>query len=217
MPAPPLIWDFDGTLADTWEDLATCVNLALVDVGHPAVPLERVRAWIGHGARSLLAASLPVEDPSPAQVDEVLATFRAHYAVHCLDTSRLYDGVVEVLDALADHPMAVVSNKPHGFLVDMLERIGLAPRFALILGGDSLAHKKPHPSVLTHVAAFFDVPPASLWMIGDGETDVGAARAVGARSIACLWGLRDRAVLAAAGPDHFAEGIGEVVGIVQGR
>lgn len=214
MAAPPLIWDFDGTLADTWRDLATCVNLALVDVGHGAASLEDVRNWIGQGARSLLAAALPVEDPSPAEVDAVLAKFRVHYAVHSLDETRLYDGVIPVLDALADHPMAVVSNKPTGFLVDMVERIGIRPRFELVLGGDSLEHKKPHPSVLEHVAAFFDVAPPSLWMIGDGETDVGAARAVGARSIACLWGLRDRAALEAAGPDHFVASPQEIVEII---
>lgn len=214
MAAPPLIWDFDGTLADTWRDLATCVNLALAEVGRP--PFEGVRDSIGYGARSLLAAALAEKDPSPEQVDAVLAKFRVHYAVHCLDESRLYDGIIPVLDALAGHRMAVVSNKPAVFLLDMIDRMGLRPRFELVLGGDSLEHKKPHPSVLEHVAAFFGVPPESLWMIGDGETDVSAARAVGARSIACLWGLRDRAVLAEAGPDHFAATPQEIVEIITG-
>jgi len=217
MPARPLlVFDFDGTLADTWRDLAAALNRTLADEGLDPVEGPQVKFWVGHGVRPLLARAVP--DAAPARLEQLYARFSTHYERGCLDTTRLYDGIEACLAACAGAELAVASNKPAAFLVPMVERLGIAAHFTAVLGGDSLAARKPDPAVLHEVAARVAADPAGeIWMIGDSAVDIETGRAAGARTIGCAWGLRGRDELIDAGCDHLIEHPSEIAALVWDR
>jgi phosphoglycolate phosphatase len=229
MPRRPLlVFDFDGTLADTWRDLASALNRTLAEEGLEQVEGPQVKFWVGHGVRPLLARAVP--DATPARLERLYARFAEHYERGCLDTTRLYDGIEACLEACAGLDLAVASNKPAGFLLPMVERLGIAPHFRAILGGDSLAARKPDPAVLYEVAARVghdrfrrserseragEAPEApSIWMIGDSAVDIETGRAAGARTIGCAWGLRGREELIEAQAEHLIEHPDEIARLV---
>jgi len=211
---PLLVFDFDGTLADTWRDLASAVNRTLAEAGLPAIEGPQVKFWLGHGVRPLLARAVP--DASSGRLEELFARFAEHYARDCLATTRLYDGIEACLAACAGADLAVASNKPVAFLVPMVERLGIAPHFAAVLGGDSLAAPKPDPAVLREVARSIGAraAPEDVFMIGDSAVDVATGLAYGARTIGCAWGLRGREELARAGCEHLIEHPSEIPDLV---
>jgi len=227
-PRPLLVFDFDGTLADTWRDLATALNRTLGDEGLPLLDGPEVKFWIGHGVRPLLERAVPGAEPG--RLEQLYARFAAHYERGCLDTTRLYDGIEACLAACGRADLAVASNKPAAFLLPMVERLGIASHFRVVFGGDSLTARKPDPAVLHEVAARVahdgfrrgerseraGVAPkaSSIWMIGDSGVDVATGRAAGARTIGCAWGLRGREELADAGCDHLVEHPSEIPSLV---
>jgi phosphoglycolate phosphatase len=229
--APLLVFDFDGTLADTWRDLAAAVNRALADAGLPAVHGPDVKFWIGHGVRPLLARAVP--DADDARLEALFARFSEDYARSSLDTTRLYDGIEACLAACAGATLAIASNKPEQFLLPMVEGLGIARHFDAVLGGDSLAARKPDPAVLYEVAtrvghdafrrseqserAEWRRQAPTSWMIGDSAVDVATGRAAGARTIGCAWGLRGREELARAGCEFLIEHPREIAEIVWGK
>jgi phosphoglycolate phosphatase len=203
MPRPLIVFDFDGTLADTWRDIATGLNRTLAEAGLPTAEPADVRAWVGHGVRRLIARAIDSDDPG--RVEPLYLRFRVHYAACCLDTTRLYDGVQPVLDALAPrYLLAILSNKPQTFLDRIVAGLALAPRFAAVVGGDALPVSKPDPATLAHVVASAG-GAAAVWMVGDSAVDVATGKGFGARTVGCAWGLRPRQELRAAGVDHLIE------------
>ena len=212
---PLLVFDFDGTLADTWRDLATALNRTLRDEGLETVDGPQVKFWVGHGVRPLLARAVP--GASAARLEELFARFSAHYERGCLDTTRLYDGIPECLAACADAVLAVASNKPEQFLLPMVERLGIAGHFRTVLGGDSLAARKPDPAVLREVAIRAGATAAAreIWMIGDSAVDVATGRAAGVRTIGCAWGLRGREELLEAGCERVIDDPREIPGLIR--
>ena len=214
--APVLVWDFDGTLVEAWQDIATALNRALADADLLTATDERIRSWIGDGLHHLVERALRHQGAATDLTATVIDGFRHHYPLCCTERSRPFAGMRETLSALAAHPMAVASNKPYDLLQPMVAELGLGQHFDLVLGGDSVGVLKPDAAVLTHVAQHFDVAPSSLWMVGDSPVDVAAARAVGARAIGCTWGLDDDSTLRAARPDALVREPGEIVAVVKG-
>ncbi|MGH7289600.1 MAG: HAD family hydrolase [Myxococcota bacterium] len=212
-----VVFDFDGTLADTWRDLASALNRTLADAGLGPVEGPQVQAWIGDGALKLLANALPEAERAPERLEAHYERFRAHYDRCCLDTTELYPGMAECLDALAEERLAVLSNKPARFLDRIIEGLGLKSVFGAILGGDTLSIRKPDPAVLTHVLERLGAPPSEVWMVGDSAIDVETGRAAGARTIGCGWGLRGREELRAAGCEFLLEHPREIAPTVLGR
>lgn len=198
-PAQLVVFDFDGTLADTWRDLAAALNRTLAEDGLPTFDGPEVKLWVGHGVLPLLARAVPGADP--ARLERLRTAFFAHYETGCLATTRLYDGIGACLAACAGADLAVASNKPAVFLVPMVEQLGIARHFAAILGGDSLPMRKPDPRVIEAVAERARKPERraydAIWMVGDSAVDIETGRAAGARTIGCAWGLR--------GPDELRE------------
>ncbi len=197
-----LVFDLDGTLVDSSRDLAAATNAALQRLlpGTPEIPLPVVISFVGEGARVLVERALR-HARSGIPADEVLPIFFECYSERLLDTTRLYDGVQEALDALTGQTLAVLTNKPGHFSRRILEGLGVAPRFARIWGAGDVPARKPDPGGLLRLAAELGAGPAEAWMIGDSAIDVRTARAAGVRIAGALWGL-DPPALQAAGPDR---------------
>ena len=209
-----VIFDFDGTLADTWRDIATALNRTLRDAHLPEASGADVRRWIGEGVRRLVEHAVPSTASSPERIEQLVAEFRVHYAGCCTDTTVLYPGIRDSLDALSGECLAILSNKPTRFLTAIAEALGIASCFAVIVGADALAVGKPDPATVRYVVRAAGIVPDDIWMIGDSAIDVATGRAAGARTIGCTWGLRGAAELRAAVAEFLVDAPGEIAAII---
>ena len=210
---PALIFDLDGTLVDSTEDLATATNLTLTELGLPLHTVDEVRRFVGDGARMLLKRALP-EDRWDA-LDDALERFMVHYQAHLVDRTAPYDGIAEMLEGLDGVPKAIASNKPERFIRPILETLGWADLFAPIVGGDSLPERKPHPSMILSVCEQLGVPPADTLMVGDSVQDIGAGLAAGTETCGVSWGFRPGALLIDAGAHRVIDEPSELLKIVR--
>ncbi|HVZ82628.1 MAG TPA: HAD-IA family hydrolase [Terracidiphilus sp.] len=196
-----LVFDLDGTLIDSAQDLCNSVNATLTAFNRPPLPDAQVATYIGNGARILVQRALAADDgvePAPELLDTAYAFFLEYYRDHKLDYTYAYDGVLDALAALRtvhDQPgaqaraMAVLTNKPVRPAQDLCEALGLAPYFLHIYGGNSFASKKPDPEGLLALMEQAGAKPGETVMIGDSQVDVQTARNAGAWSIGCTFGL----------------------------
>jgi phosphoglycolate phosphatase len=200
-----VVFDLDGTLVDSTEDIAAAFNHTLrrVAPGTPPLGLAVIRALVGHGARNLVERGLAVAglglDPA-----RVLPVFLEVYSTCLLDKTRLYPGTAETLEALAGRSLAVLTNKPGGLSRAILAGLGVADRFVRVLGGGDGPASKPDPAGLALLMKEFAVTPAQTLMVGDSPVDVATARAAGVEIAGVLYGL-DPASLRAAQPDFMIE------------
>lgn len=199
------IFDLDGTLVDSVDDLHASVDHALRSLGLPPRTRDEVRGFVGEGARVLLERAVA---PHAGLVDAALEAWRPHYEAHCLDRTRPYPGVPELL-AGATRVLAVQTNKPGGMARKILDGLGLLPRFAAVIGGDE-APRKPDPAGALALMARLGATPAETVFVGDSLVDVATARAAGVRLVAVTWGFASRADLAAAGATEFAGSAAEL-------
>lgn len=206
-----VVFDFDGTLVDTFGDIAASLNAARVELGGSAAPLVAVRSWIGEGLDHLIREALP----AGVRHAEMKRRYRAQYERRMYETSRPYDGVLGMLNRLAALPLAVASNKSEHFVLHMLAHFGLTPRFIAAIGGDSLSIRKPDPGVIAHLVAVTSAR-GDVWMVGDSAVDVETGRAFGARTIGCAYGIRGREELARAKADHIVATAPEIADIILG-
>jgi len=182
------LFDLDGTLIDSKLDLVNSVNFMLREMQREPLPLATVASFIGHGAPRLVADALGAQ---AADVDRKvgLEIFLAHYQKHSLDATCAYPGVVEGLQALKDHPMAVLTNKPAKMSVEILEALGLSKYFRAIYGGDSFGKKKPDPAGAQIILKELDSQPHEAAMVGDSDVDIQTARNAGTLAIAVNYGF----------------------------
>jgi phosphoglycolate phosphatase len=192
-----IVFDLDGTLVDSVDDIADALAGALADRGLPPVTTELVRDWVGGGARSLVARAAPAGD-----VEAVLARFEARYAAAPVSRTILYDGISVVLDRLAaaHRVLAVLTNKPHKIAVQVCETLLARWPFATVLGHRPGVPLKPDPEAAWMVAAELGVPPEACALVGDAPSDLETARAAGMMPVAVTWGYRPRSELIAAQP-----------------
>ena len=199
-----LVFDLDGTLIDSAQDLCNSVNAALGHVGQGALPDPQIAGFVGNGVPMLMrrslaaAAGVAVEQADEALLSQATQFFLAYYREHKLDFTYAYDGVLEALKALRDlhhapggapRTMAVLTNKPVRPARGICEGLGLAGYFAHIYGGDSFELKKPNPMGLRTLMEQCGTEPDETVMIGDSQVDVETARNAGAWSIGCLFGF----------------------------
>ena len=213
MPAL-IIFDFDGTLADTWRDIFTALNQTLHEAGLAPASGAQVRHWIGNGVAKLIERALPDGERDQQRIDALVARFRVHYERTCLETTILYDGIAECLARLPDCSLAVLSNKPTRFLERIIAGLGLSGRFAAVVGGDAALKPKPDPAAIEQVLRIVGGRPDGVWMVGDSEIDIVTGRLAGARTIGCAWGLRGVAELRAAGADFLVDHPREIPPII---
>jgi len=182
------VFDLDGTLIDSKQDIVTSVNLMLRDTQRAEQPTERLASFIGHGAPRLVASVLG-PGASEEERREALGIFLAHYEQRKLDATRSYPGVAEGLGKLAGNPMAVLSNKPTGLAVEILTGLGLAGFFQAIRGGDSFERKKPDPAGALAILEELGAAPAKAAMVGDSDVDVETARNAGMLAVGVNYGF----------------------------
>ena len=198
-----ILWDLDGTLLDTLEDLADAVNFALRQFGYPERSIEEIRCFVGNGARRLIERSVP----AGGDADAVFDTFRTYYDTHCRIKTRPYDGIMEALQKLGEkYPMAVVSNKPDSAVKPLCAEYfpGLYAR-----GESTDCPRKPAPDMVFKAMEAIGVE--SCIYVGDSEVDVLTARNAGVPCLSVLWGFRDRAEIMDAGGSHFCEDTAKLV------
>lgn len=212
-----MVFDFDGTLVDTWRDIASALNLTLEEADLPIADGPEVRFWIGEGAIKLLERAIPEARRTPEGIAELYETFRGHYDACCLQTTDLYPGISECLEELSGETLAIASNKPIHFLDRIVDGLGLKAYFRVVLGGDSLETRKPDPQVIHHLVSRLDAPPDEIFVVGDSGVDMELGRAAGARTIGCPWGFRGREELIRAGAEVLVEHPREIPRVVLGR
>lgn len=211
-----IIFDLDGTLVDSLPDLVLAVNAAMADYGCAPVPRAQVAPWIGRGSRVLLQLALDhhgVDSAAPGfDFERAFERFMVHYGEHLLGESRLYDGVASTLAALSERgiAMAVCTNKPERFVAPLLRALDIDGYFGALLGGDSLAQRKPHPEPLLHLARQFGCAVEDCLMVGDSRHDVDAARAAGIAVVGLSYGYGGAADFAQSPPDVVLDSMAEL-------
>jgi phosphoglycolate phosphatase len=184
------LFDLDGTLLDSAPDMLATANRMRAARGVGAMTLDVLRPHVSKGARAMLAAAFPDMEQGvrEALVPEFLTIYQEELGRH----SVLFDGVAEMLDALekAGSTWGIVTNKPEYLARDILPQLGWETRCAVLIGGDTLAEKKPHPLPLQVAAERIGIAIADCVYVGDDERDIQASRAAGMPSIAALWGYR---------------------------
>ncbi|MGA2975615.1 MAG: HAD family hydrolase [Spirochaetia bacterium] len=197
-----VLFDLDGTLLDTLEDLGDSMNVTLASLGYPAHPIVSYRYFVGDGVENLVRRALP----QPAGMDEAVVStalplMRAEYARRWKDKSRLYDGVPELLDGLSARgvKLAVLSNKPHPATVDVVNHFFSRWRFDAVLGARHGVPIKPDAGAALEVCRLLAIPAGSFLYLGDTNTDMFTARAAGMFAVGALWGFRTAEELKSAG------------------
>lgn len=185
-----VLFDLDGTLLDSAPDMLATVNRMRASRGTGPMALDTLRPVVSKGARAMSALAFPdlAADQLPELVQEFLGIYREELGRH----SAPFAGVEELLQALeaSGAPWGIVTNKPEYLAREILPQLGWQSRCAVLVGGDSLAERKPHPLPLLHAAGAIGVPPAACAYVGDDERDIVAARAAGMPSVVALWGYR---------------------------
>lgn len=200
-----LLFDLDGTLIDSKEDIVTSINFALKDTGHALLPREVILDFVGRGLEQLIGDCIRSEDK--LAIEKVVKSFWNYYLKHLLDETHLYPGVQRFLDQKQDYKMAIVTNKPYEFTRLILDGLKIAHHFDWVIGGDSLPVQKPSPEFLAPIFADIpkDFPKDKILMIGDSDIDIETGKAAGVKTCGISQGFRPREELENCKPDYLVE------------
>lgn len=212
-----VLFDLDGTLLDTLEDLAEACNRVRAGLELPPHPLDAYRQFVGNGARKLVERMLPETMREFDAVEAALAAFRQEYAACWQAHSRPYPGIAEMLDALTAGGLrlGVLSNKPDFFTKLFVSTLLGRWPFAPVLGQREGVPKKPDPAGALESARLMDVSPAETLFVGDSGVDMATAKAAGMTAVGVLWGFRGADELKANGADALAAEPGDILRFAQ--
>jgi phosphoglycolate phosphatase len=212
-----IIFDFDGTLVDTFPGILRSWQMTFEALGLGPVDPERVRASIGPTKDVYLKMMLG--DLAPTHGEKALEMYKRFYKQESPARTFVYDGVYELLEILAKKkvPMAIASNKPFRQITLLAEKFGFTPRFRLIMGPEITGKGKPDPDMFLRCAAHTGVAPENTLVVGDTELDMIAAQRAGMKRAAALWGYSSREHLAGFSPEYFAERPLDVAGIMESK
>ena len=202
-----VLFDLDGTLLNTLDDLADAMNATLAELGFAGHPLDACRYLIGDGVENFAIRALPADHRDAPTVGQVLAGFRKRYAQRWADKTHLYDGIAELLDGLTDAgaAMAVLSNKPHEFTGVIVAKFLARWRFERVVGARDGVPIKPDPAAAIQIAEQLNIAPDEFLYLGDTNTDMQTARAAGMYPVGALWGFRTAEELQASGAKALAK------------
>ena len=198
-----VLFDLDGTLLNTVEDIMDSCNAGLASFGFPPHGLKEYNLFIGDGIEELVRRALPEDHGSDAMVSDCLAAVRAEYKKRWHNKTRPYEGVSEMLAGISamDMPMAIFSNKPHDFTEDTVNYYFPDIPFAFVLGAKDENPKKPDPWGALHIAETLGIPPSDFAYLGDTHTDIETAKAASMLAVGAEWGFRGKEELTDAGAD----------------
>ena len=205
-----VLFDMDGTLLDTLEDLCDSTNHALAQMGYPLRGIEEIRRFIGNGAEKQIRRAVP-KGTSEGKIMETLAAFRAYYQDHCQIKTKVYDGLLDVLSELKEKgvKMAVVSNKPDA-AVKKLSREYFGDRLDYAIGPSDGVRCKPYPDMAETALKALGIAKKDAVFVGDSEVDVQTGLNAGLDVIAVSWGFRSRKVVIEAGAKMIADDASEL-------
>ena len=212
---PAVIFDLDGTLLNTLEDLAAATNHALRHNGLPERTIDEVRHFVGNGVRRLIEQAVP-DDIDPARFEQVFADFKCYYVAHCQDKTCLCPGIADLLQALKarGHRMAIVSNKLQAGVDELYERY-FRDTVEVAVGERPGIARKPAPDMVHAALEALGINPSDAIYIGDSDVDLRTAAASGLPCISVLWGFRDKDFLLAHGATTLAETPADVLQILK--
>jgi phosphoglycolate phosphatase len=195
IPIVAVVVDLDGTMIDTVGDIATAANRMRASLGFAPLPDEIIKNFVGKGIPNLVSQTLKdvVGEVGATALKVAIGVFERHYEQCATDTFTIYPGVLDGLNALkaAGYRLGCITNKAEKFTLPILEKAGLRDYFEIVVSGDTVAERKPHPLPVLHAAQFFNIPPAQLLMIGDSHNDAKAARAAGSPTFIVTYGYNE--------------------------
>jgi phosphoglycolate phosphatase len=202
-----VIFDMDGTLLNTLQDLADSVNTGLEAMGFPKHDLESYKYFVGEGREIMAKKPMPENHRDPATLDKLVAHINVEYNRRWSEHTHAYAGVADLLDALSDLKLklAILSNKPHDFTEKMAAKLLSKWHFDFILGVSPETPRKPDPSVALKIASSMKIDPACFIFVGDSDIDMKTARAAGMLACGALWGFRTREELLGGGAQELLE------------
>jgi phosphoglycolate phosphatase len=207
LPINAILFDLDGTLLDTLDDLADAANRVLGQAELPTHPRSAYRRFIGDGSRMLVKRALPEDDRTPKRIEGILTRFKDDYSRHWQTATRPYPGIRDLLHDLLqrDIPRAVVTNKPHAFAERCIHHFFPDIPFQVIWGQKEGVPLKPHPLPAIETAKVLGVSPRECLLLGDSGVDMATARAAGMLPIGAAWGFRSTDELRKAGAAHIVQ------------
>ena len=200
-----VIFDLDGTLLNTLDDLRTSTNYALKANGYPERTLSEIRRFVGNGVRKLIERAVP-QGTDVAHTDKVFDDFKKHYDEHCNDETGPYDGIIELLKELKKRGLktAIVSNKIQ-FAVEKLDEIYFKGLIDVAAGVEEGKPTKPDAYMVDKIISKLGTDKKKVLYVGDSQVDVQTAKNAGLNMVTVLWGFRDKDELIEAGATHFIE------------
>lgn len=209
-----VVFDLDGTLLNTLEDLANATNWALRHNGLPERTIDEVRRFVGNGVRRLIERAVPA-DTEAALLEQVYADFKTYYVSHCQDCTCLYDGIPEMLEKLkaGGYKMAIVSNKLQAG-VDELYEFYFRETIEVAVGEREGIRRKPAPDMVETALKELGISADEAVYVGDSDVDLQTARNSGLACISVLWGFRDRDFLVEHGATCMVERPAEIVSLL---
>ena len=194
-----LLFDLDGTLVDSKQDLAAAANAARASIGLPSLSSEAVQAHVGLGVDSLIRSILGTEDPGLFR--QAKEAFISYYRKHLLDHTHIFEGLEPILKTLQRSQVGVVTNKARVFTLPLLEGLGISGRFGAIVTPENTGQKKPNPEPLLYALRLLGLHPERAVVVGDSRYDIEAGRRAGLQTVAVLWGFGTPEEIERANPD----------------
>lgn len=209
-----VIFDLDGTLLDTLEDLKDSVNAALSVQGFPERSLEEVRQFVGNGIRKLVERAVP-QGTEKDKTDVVFDAFRAHYIKHCEDKTKPYDGIEELLQELQEkgYKTAIVSNKADKAVKQLAKQY--FPWISVAIGEREGIQRKPAPDSVFEALRLLGTDPGNALYVGDSEVDRETAKNAGLPCVSVTWGFREEELLRSLQPEYLIHEPAELWGILE--
>ncbi len=209
-----VIFDLDGTLLDTLEDITDAVNAVFARLGYAATTVPHLRNLIGEGLANLL--KLASGESHEEKISALVESYRSAYLSRMLNKTHLYSGIARVLDEIVEAgvPVCVLSNKPHEFTKPICE--ALLPRWPFVQCRGSVADRirKPDPGVAMELASMMQLDPAHIFFVGDSDVDILTGKNAGMTSVGVTWGYRDRHILDATHPSYVLDTPEELLAVL---
>ena len=212
-----VVFDLDGTLINSLEDLADSANWMLLQHGYPTHPVDAYRYFVGDGMRKLIERILPLEERNDVRIEQCKAEFVAYYTIHMEDKTVVYPGMIELLKELKDRGLkiAVATNKVHIAVTPLMEKYFPGIRFDSMIGQREGIPVKPHPQIMYDILKETGCQPSETLHVGDTATDMQLAHSAGVTPVGVLWGYRPLEELQEAGAKFIIEKPEELLGLVK--